>query len=122
MFAKGKMGKVIFVTIAGLMILTLGFSSGVYYCQSTYEPVIVEKHIHTPIYVLPPSYYKEQYASPISLADALDIIREARYIHQDIVDRPQYANSIRGGVEFHKRWVTRYDQLRELILSLTSME
>ena len=47
MFAKGKMGKVVFVAIAGLMILTLGFSSGVYYCQSTYEPVTVEKYIYT---------------------------------------------------------------------------
>ena len=115
------MGRVIFVTITGLLVLTLGFCSGVCYYQSTCEPAIVEKYIHTPVYVLPSSYYKEQYASPVSVADALEIIREARYIHQDIVDRPQYANSVRGSVEYNQRWVTRYDQLSELILRLTSL-
>ena len=109
-----RYGPIVMLIIASL---ALSFCSGAWYVDSTYEPCRTQV-VQNTIHVLPPSYYKEEYPSPITISDAFEIIREARYIHQDVVDRPQYANSIRGSVEYNQKWVTRYDQLRDLILLL----
>jgi len=99
------------------------FGLGYFLGQEMYEPktLLIERQVPYPIPTLPESYYKEEYPSPIDAIDALEILREARFIHQDIVDRPQYANKIRGDIQFHQKWVTRYDQLRELVTRLSGL-
>jgi hypothetical protein len=112
--------------ISAIILLTsfaIIFGLGYLLGHETYEPRILfmERQVPYPILTLPESYYKEEYPSPIDVIDALEILREARFIHQDVVDRPQYANKIRGDVQFHQKWVTRYDQLRELVITLSSL-
>ena len=116
---RSQLVSAIILLIAFVVVYGLGYFLG----QETYEPrvLIIERQVPYPIPTLPESYYKEKCASPIDVIDALEILREARFIHQDIVDRPQYANKIRGDIQFHQKWVTRYDQLRELVIRLSGL-
>ena len=118
----GKKSRLVSAIIL-LSAFAVVFGLGYFFGQGTYEPkiLIMERQVLYPITTLPESYYKEEYPSPIDVIDALEILREARFIHQNIVDRPQYANNIRGDVQFHQKWVTRYDQLRELVITLSSL-
>ena len=61
----------------------------------------------------------------ITVEQALSYIRECRYTHQYIVDKTDEGSMFWSSeedkaynLEHHKKWVKRYDQLRDLIISL----
>ena len=67
--------------------------------------------------VAPASYGIEHYASPISLAEGLAIIAEARWSHQELLNKFASGQRVEYTTEaWERKWVERYDQLRELLL------
>ena len=67
---------------------------------------------------------EEGYTSPITTDEGLMIIEQARHSHQWYIDNP---NQMAGTyppmtLEFQKGCVKRYDQLRQLLLTLANKE
>jgi len=104
-----------------LIILAAGYV-GFALAQMVIEPeVIVQERLTVK---LPDSYYNENYPAPITVAQALEYLRECRLSHQRRVDMSKYKPlpAFEGDAEFHAKWVERYDQIRELILKLEEGE
>jgi len=69
---------------------------------------------------------EEEYASPVTLDEGLMIVARARRSHQWYVDNPSRIRVVETypplTLEFHKECVERYDQLRQLLLTLAKKE
>jgi len=61
---------------------------------------------------------QKEYAGPLSVTDAIEIIHIARDSHQHFLMHPEHTNNAVGSYELHKHWVRRYDQLEDLIIRL----
>ena len=99
-----------------LVAVSLSFGSGFYLGQGSVEPIIKEAIIEKPVIkeviveVVPDWYYiTVDYPELIELEQTLEILAEARFIHQYYFDREI-------DVEHHLKWIKRYDQLRQFIL------
>jgi len=73
---------------------------------------------------LPDSYYIRTYPDPITVDEAIAYLNEARYSHQVIADNgPVPSSAIKvnglsvqiGGINYHLRWVERYQQIINLL-------
>ena len=69
-------------------------------------------------YVAPASYGIEHYASPITFEQGLAFIAEARWSHQELLNKSASGQRVEYTTEaWERKWVERYDQLRELLLA-----
>lgn len=49
-------------------------------------------------------------------ARVIEILEEARYSHQYIVDHPEWQNASTGNTTFNLKWISNYDFLRDVFL------
>ena len=55
------------------------------------------------------------------LNKCIGYVREARDIHVQHIQRPEFQTTDRGNVEWHNTWVSRYDQVIALLEECISL-
>ena len=74
----------------------------------------------------PAGFWQEEYPDPITVEDAMEILRQARFVHQyylgEITADPNNTISGFGDISWQMKWIKHYDQLRELIIKLNGGE